>query len=340
MSFTSTGFTTNNQLSASTAYIYIAIRRGPMKVPTSGTSVFSPLLTSATNGATNTTGFPVDLQMFGNRSGSTLNFVTSDRLRGVSSTSTESSNYLVTRTTAAETTANNVTEGWNNTGFVTPSVLSGVSYLSFNFQRAPSYFDEVCYTGTGVARTVTHNLAAVPELMIVKSRSGAGAWPTYASALGNTQVLFLNTTDATQSSAQMWSNTTPTSSVFTTGTSASTNGSGTTYVAYLFATCAGVSKIGSYTGNGSTQTINCGFGSGGARFVLIKRTDAVSDWYIYDTARGMTTLVDPYIFINDGSAEVATLGSVTTVSTGFALNSAILAAINVNAGSYIFLAIA
>jgi hypothetical protein len=54
----------------------------------------------------------------------------------------------------------------------------------------------------------------------------------------------------------------------------------------------------------------------------------------------MTVLTDPYLFLNSTAAEVATLGSVTTVSTGFALDSAILAAINVNAGTYIFLAIA
>jgi hypothetical protein len=54
----------------------------------------------------------------------------------------------------------------------------------------------------------------------------------------------------------------------------------------------------------------------------------------------MTTLTDPYLFLNSTAAETATLGSVTTVSTGFALNSTILAAINVNAGTYIFLAIA
>jgi len=54
----------------------------------------------------------------------------------------------------------------------------------------------------------------------------------------------------------------------------------------------------------------------------------------------MTVLTDPYLLLNTTAAEVATLGSVTTVSTGFALNSTILAAINVNAGSYIFLAIA
>jgi hypothetical protein len=54
----------------------------------------------------------------------------------------------------------------------------------------------------------------------------------------------------------------------------------------------------------------------------------------------MTTSTDPYLLFNTTDPEVATLGSVTTVSTGFALNSTILAAINVNAGTYIFLAIA
>jgi hypothetical protein len=98
--------------------------------------------------------------------------------------------------------------------------------------------------------------------------------------------------------------------------------------------------VGSYTGNGTTQTINCGFGAGGARFVLLKRTDAAGGWYVYDTARGMTVLTDPYLLINSTAAETATLGSVTTVSTGFALNASVLAAINTNAASYIFLAIA
>ena len=137
----------------------------------------------------------------------------------------------------------------------------------------------------------------------------------------------------------MWNNTSPTSSNFTVGTSNDVNGSGRTYVAYLFATCAGVSKVGSYTGNGTTQTINCGF-AGGARFVLIKRTDSTGDWYVYDTARGMTTLTDPYLLLNSNAAESATLGSVTTVTTGFAVNASILSAINTNSASYIFLAIA
>jgi hypothetical protein len=173
--------------------------------------------------------------------------------------------------------------------------------------------------------------------MLVKRRSTADAWAVYFG--DPTDYLRLNDPQAAVDEISRWNDTAPTSTVFTVGTDTEVNTSGQTYVNYLFATCAGVSKVGSYTGNGSTQTINCGFTSG-ARFVLIKRTDATGDWYTYDTARGMTVLTDPYLRLNSTAAEVATLGSVTTVSTGFALDATVLAAINASGGTYIFLAIA
>jgi hypothetical protein len=219
--------------------------------------------------------------------------------------------------------------------------INGVTpYINWFFKRAPSFFDEVCYTGTGSATTFSHNLGVAPELMIVKCRSGVLDWTTYQAPLGASQVMRLNSTIAAFSDASVWNGTTPTSSVFSVGTSTRSNSGGDTFVIYLFATCAGVSKVGSYTGNGTTQTINCGFGAGGARFVLIKRTDSTSGWYVYDTARGMTTLTDPFLQLNSTAAETATLGSVTTVSTGFAVNASILAAINTNGASYIYLSIA
>jgi hypothetical protein len=199
--------------------------------------------------------------------------------------------------------------------------------------------DVVCYDGTGSNTTKSHNLGVVPELILIKSRDSGSAWGVYSSAIANTEYLVLNTTAAKATGATYWNSTTPTASVFSLGTASQVNNASTGYVAYLFATCSGVSKVGSYTGNGTTQTIDCGI-TAGARFVLIKRTDATSAWYVYDTARGMTVLTDPYLLLNSTAAEVATLGSVTTVATGFALNSAILAAINVNAGTYLFLAIA
>jgi hypothetical protein len=317
-----------------------------MKVPTLGTSVFNSISRTG-NDTANTVvnvGFSPDTLWSMLRAGNYA-YAFCDKLRGVSQ-----SFFLPSNTGAegSDTTYGSVAvQSMTNTGVIF-GTDTGVARYNFNwgspfiqhfFQRAPSFFDVVCYTGTGANTTQTHNLGAIPELIIVKGRSGATAWQIYASALANTEYLVLNTTAAKTTGATRWNSTTPTSSVFSLGTASEVNTSASTYVAYLFATCAGVSKVGSYTGNGTTQTIDCGF-TGGARFVLLKRTDAVGDWYVYDTARGMTTLTDPYLLLNSTAAEVATLGSVTTVSTGFALNSAITAAINVSAGTYIFLAIA
>jgi hypothetical protein len=314
-----------SNLSGSSAYIYMAIRR-PMKVPTTGTSVFSPQTASGVQ----TTGFVVDAQLgvFTRSSPASYDPNIRSRLTG-------GTQYLVTSATDAEAVGGNV--GFDSNTGMTYSWPAGV--VNWYFSRRPGFFDVVCYTGTGSATTQTHNLTVVPELMIVKKRSASADWQIYLAALANTEYLVLNTTAAKATGTTRWNSTTPTTSAFTIGTDTTVNASGATYVAYLFATCAGVSKVGSYTGNGSTQAIACGF-TGGARFVLIKRTDATGGWYVYDTARGMTLLTDPYLFLNSTAAEAATLGSVTTTTGGFTVDAAILAAINTSSATYIFLAIA
>ena len=337
---TATGFQTYGNIGSSASFIYIAIRRGPMKVPTDATKVFTPQIATASDTVSNTvtTNFPVDLSINQYRNANYPTWM--DRLRGDSKT-----NYvkLTSAATTAEATGTNGLGFDNNTGYVDNYNWYNIGagpVVYWNFRRAPGFFDEVCYTGTGTAgQTFNHNLAVVPELMIIKDRSTASFWTVYASSIGNTKFLFLNDTMAAATNSIIWNNTSPTSSVFSVGTGSGVNSSAHPYVAYLFATCAGVSKVGSYTGNGTTQTINCGF-AGGARFVFIKRTDSTGDWYVYDTARGMTTLTDPYLLLNSTAAESATLGSVTTVTTGFALNEAILTGINTSAATYIYLSIA
>ena len=134
-------------------------------------------------------------------------------------------------------------------------------------------------------------------------------------------------------------NTLPTDSVFYLSDAIATNNSGSTYIAYLFATLPGVSKVGSYTGNGSSQTINCGFTSG-VRFILIKRTDSAGDWYVWDSARGIVAGNDPHLSLNTTAAEVTTDDSVDAESSGFIVNQDAGTNVNVNTASYIFLAIA
>ena len=335
---TATGFYVGNNFpGANQTYVYMAIRR-PMKVPTTGTSVFAPIAANNAQGTENTTGFPLDMQILNIRGGYGNNGVTTTRLIGVSSNTTSSGTYLRTPSTAAELSNNPSTQYWSNTGFQTASEWASSGMIYWSFRRAPGFFDVVCYTGTGVARTVAHNLGVVPELMIVKIRSSSDFWVVYSASTGAGYYLGLNYSDPKNPNTQMWDNTTPTSSVFSLNNS-STNNSGSTFVAYLFATCLGVSKVGSYTGNGSSQTIACGFTTG-ARFVMIKRTDASGDWYVWDTARGIVSGNDPHLSLNTTAAEVTTDDTIDPDNSGFIVNQVAATNVNVSSATYIFLAIA
>ena len=337
LSVLATGFQPTNATprinTSGAAYIYIAIRRGPMKVPTSGNEVFY----SAAFGdedASFPTGFVTDFA---------INKVT--YYNPASSTYTSGGNYLSPRLAGVKAMQTNSTNvegsssapaGWDIQDGYKWANGSGYQIFGWAFKRAPSFADVVCYTGTGSNTTVTHNLGAVPELIFVKRRDTAAAWDTYCSALANTEYLVLNTTAAKATGATRWNSTTPTSSVFSVGTSTTTNASAGTYVAYLFSTCAGVSKVGGYTGTGSTQTINCGFAAS-ARFILIKRTNTTGNWFVYDSYRGIQSGNDPYLLLNDSAAAVLNTDYVAADSTGFQV---IGTGLNVNAATYIFLAIA
>lgn len=339
---TATGFTTGTSLPNAT-YIYIAIRRGPMRTPTSGTSVFSVVAQTGTGAATTINhGFPVDAWIASDRDNSS-NLVSYkqawfDRILG-------NANGLRTASTLPWS------GGWgdtyfkfdNNTGIPLTGNYSylnnsGTPHVYWAFRRAPSFFDEVCYTGTGSALTLNHNLGATPEMVIVKSRSNTTNWAVYHSALGTGKWIPLNLTNAALTNASYWSAFTSTS--MTLGTDPDVNAASTyTYVAYLFASCPGVSKVGSYTGNGSSQTINCGFAAG-ARFVMIKRTDSTGDWYVWDSARGIVAGNDPRLSLNSTAAEVTTDDSVDTDSSGFVVNQLSATNINVSSATYIYLAVA
>ena len=100
----------------------------------------------------------------------------------------------------------------------------------------------------------------------------------------------------------------------------STNQNGKYYIAYLFASLSGVSKIGTYTGTGGNVGVDCGF-TAGARFVLIKRTDSSGDWYYWDTARGIVGGNDPYLLTNSTAAEVTNTDYIDPLNSGFTVTS-------------------
>ena len=345
---TATGFASGAQtiLGASREYIYIAIRRGPMKTPTTGTSVFSPnntVFSSSHRGTVITTGFPVDMQLYYDTINASYRLAV-DRLRGANST-TGGGVILVPPTTGAETSLS-AAQAWDNTSFQIPSAGANTSTIYWSFRRAPGFFDVVCWTGDGVfGRPMPHNLGVVPELIIFKTRTQIYAvdWVVWQTNLGGSppsglNYLYLNSSGAISTSYQP-QEALPTSSQLNLRPSGAGNASGFTYVAYLFASCPGVSKVGSYTGNGSSQTIDCGF-TGGARFFLVKRTDSTGDWWVYDSARGITAPADPALRLNSTAAEVTSADAVDPTSVGIVVNQEATCNINVSSATYIYLAIA
>jgi hypothetical protein len=152
-----------------------------------------------------------------------------------------------------------------------------------------SGFSIVTYTGTGVSETIGHGLGAVPNVIIVKGKSGPDAvdsWYIYHSSVGNTQYLSLNNTGAASTFSTMWNNTTPTTTTFSTTylSKASTN-----YVAYCFAEKKGFSKFGSYTGNGIDTNGTFVYTGFKPAFIITKNTISTTANWLMQTADGLNT---------------------------------------------------
>ena len=320
----------NSLIGPNADLIYIAIRRGPMRAPESGTEVFAVDVDGSTNNHY-TSGFPVDIGIYKSKLNA-YSWSWSDRLRGSYSLKSDS--------TAAES-GNSLAVFDNMTGWADSAALTS-EYPSWMFRRAPGFFDAVAYSGDGVAgRTVPHNLGVAPELIIHKCRNSSSFnWYVYSANLGVDYRLVLDTTSAAQSGygTLAWNNTSPTADEITLGSWSNINGSGNTYIAYLFATLPGVSKVGSYTGTGAQVDVDCGFTTG-ARFVLIKRTDNVGDWLVVDTARGIVSGNDPFLSLNTTAVENTINDVIDPYSAGFSVVST-FPYWNASGGTYIFLAIA
>jgi len=347
---TSTGFTVDDgyiTYGSNQEYVYIAIRRSH-KPPAAGTNVFAIDTRGSTgdgNEPTYRSGFPVDMQFNRNVAYAGSNMQISARLT--------QGRQMHTNLTGQESTSSQMMFDFNNG--VQTDTGTGSSQYAWMFKRAPGFFDVVTYTGNGVqGRNISHNLGVAPELMIVKNRDTTSDWHTYVSGItylsvygsdpssygNNPARLYLNdNSDAEFSSSGSWDHTHPTATTFRVGDTFGTNGNSNKLIAYLFASLPGVSKVGSYTGTGSAINVDCGF-TNGARFVMIKRTDAAADWFFVDTVRGISSGNDPYLRLNTTEAEGTTADIVDPLSSGFQVATGGGAAINTSGGTYIFFAIA
>jgi hypothetical protein len=222
--------------------------------------------------------------------------------------------------------------GWGNEANQT-------NKYSWAWKRAPKYFDIVAYSGflsAGATGTIPHNLTVAPELMIFKNRSSSYGWYVWHSDLTAQRFIQLDTNAAEANFGADWA-TADKNNINIGFGHFGTSLTGSTYIAYLFATLAGISKVGSYTGTGATLNIDCGFTSG-ARFVLLKRTDSAGEWRVFDTARGIVAGNDPLLNLNSTGPEEAFDDLIDPYSAGFTLTSNGM--VNTSGAEYIFYAIA
>jgi len=337
ISLTPTGFkVTTSSSSTNTSgetYIYIAIRRGT-KVPESGTEVFAIDTAAGTSPTPPTfvSGFPVDFSFYKNVTDSSNNWGSQNRLTGDAD--------LAFNTTSAEFTNGGTyweKDYMNGIGSNTGTNSNGYQWM---WKRAPGYFDVVAYTGdSNAGRTVSHNLGVAPEMIWVKRRESTGVWGTYHSGVDATSpedfYLKVESTDARVNDARFWNDTAPDDTVFTLGTHSQVNFSGGDYIAYLFASLPGISKVGSYVGDGTNnRQIDCGFTTG-ARFILAKNTTG-GRWDVFDTARGIGAGNPPRLSLNSTNAEESPVDYVDPHPSGFIVNSPL----NDNGDTWIFYAIA
>ena len=310
-------------------------------------------------------GFQPDWVWHKGRSGARTHLLV-DRVRGVSSY-----NWIASNSNGAEITANTngaissidsdgitVQNGNDSSSKSNNAGKNGETWVFWNWLAGGSAssngdgsitssvsanttagFSIVSYTGTGSAATVGHGLGAVPKMIITKGRSFSDDWLTYHESIGNGKYIILNKTDAEASSSLPWNSTTPTSSVFSIGSSGTTNNNGGTIIAYCFAEKKGYSKFGSYTGNGSTSGpfVYTGFKPA---WVMMKRTNGSNSWNIFDNKRATDNPVQHRLFPDTSDAEATSSGNaVDFLSNGFVGRSS-GSTVNHDGGTYIYMAFA
>ena len=247
--------------------------------------------------------------------------------------------------TIAEETLSNSFNSFDTDGFTlgTDSQTdemnkSGALQVSWNWKEQTGVFDIVSFTGNGSARTISHSLGSVPTFYVVKSRSNTTSWACYHQSQGPTKIAGLfNDQSAPEANANFFNNTAPTSSVFSVGSDATLNGNGRTFICYLFGDSS-MSKMSSYTGNGSTDGTFVYLGFKPA-LIMVKCTSASNEnWMMLDNKRDGYNVENEQLFTNETIPEESN-DEADLLSNGFKLRRA-NSRMNGSGATYMYLAFA
>jgi len=335
---------------------YVAIRKG-MKKPTDATKVFNPVVytgeTDADGNALTQDFAPVDLYDGGRLFWSKIYTGTGNGTGHVLATNKTGLVSLDSTTSSSEVAFANIV--WDDPEFVQLDSqymnLQTNTHISWNFKTAAGFFDIVCAEGISPEKSDwPHSLGVAPELIMRKCRNNNYDWHIWSSYIVGDGGFNVN---AWNESSGLWTydgtNTNMTATTFSTSASAEINSSSDPFITLLFASCPGVSKVGTYSGStGNNVDVDCGFNSN-ARFVMIKRTDTQistpsqqeTNWWIFDENLGITSGNDYVMQANAADARVtANWLSPHPDNKGFRVNSGAIAALNATGGTYLYLAIA
>ena len=229
-----------------------------------------------------------------------------------------------------------ISYGWDMGG---TSATNTTGSINATVMANPTYGQSVIsFDGNNTAgATVGHGLSSAPEVVLVMNRERIHNPTMFHTSIGNTKYLHLDGTAAEDTNTTYWNSTSPTSSVFSLGTSNDVNANGENHMALCFHSVSGYSKFGSYTGNGSSNgtTVTLGFRPA---MVIIKPSSSADHWNMYDSTRDPLNPTDSLLFPNRTNAE-ATGQEIEITDTGFQLKTD-NAGSNGNGETYIYMAFA
>lgn len=341
--FTSTGFKLKDGgwiNNANVQYVYMAIRRSdgnvgkPVEDPT---KVFAMPTGNGSGTIPNfTTNFVTDFATY-RQPGSTHHWEQTARLMGTGYV------YL---------NRNSSANHWDK--FVFDSMIGfqnwsghGSNYQAWAWKRHAG-FDVQVYDGKGALsapRVFDHNLGKPPEMIWVKNCSSSYSWTVWHKDLSSGGAaaapwyLVLDGTDAQTANGDIFGgsgNALPTDMKWTTGGNAAINENGSKHLAVLFASVAGISKCGSYTGSSYDVTVTTGFTP---RFLIVKKINAGAHWHVFDSVRSMgSSGNDGRLILNENYAQDSSKDYVNTTATGFVMKAGADGDTNAAGGEYIYYA--
>jgi hypothetical protein len=214
-----------------------------------------------------------------------------------------------------EGTANYVVWAWKANGGTTSSNTDG-SITSTVQDNTEAGFSIATYTEPSGSFSFGHGLGATPDMFIFKRRDGTENWVVWHKHFGSPTKngVYLNSSNGKFTTGSNWLTAIDSDTISITSGQVSSAG---TKVCYAFKGIEGYSKIGKYTGNGSTDGtfVYTGFRPA---WVLFKCSNTTGNWILHDTSRNPSNLSNLHLRPNSSNTEDSgTNEAIDILSNGF-----------------------